>query len=108
MRRTPVPESIRVILEALAEGVEGRITSSHALTQGVVIVDTLCAGHDLLTAHEEVVAVREVRGGGIGVGVEGPDGEGVFVHGEEVAGVFLRDEGAEGAFLRGTGEGEEG
>ena len=75
----------------------------HPLLQKVCIVDTLGSRQDLLSAHEEVIAVRvagvRVRGVGLmsravggGHGVEGSDGEGEFVEDVEVGAVLFEDE----------------
>lgn len=97
----------RIMPEPFRQRIKRGIALPHILAQHVVVVDALRAGHDFLAAHEEVVAVGEVRRGGVRVGVEGADAEGVFVDGEEVGGVFFVDEAAEGAFLGGAvGEGK--
>ena len=106
MRTTAPPKRLGIVPEALTQRIQRRITLPHVPAQILVVVDTLRAGHDLLPAHEEVVAVAELGVGGVGVRVEGPDAAREFVHGEEVGGVFLGDEAAEAAFLcGGVGEG---
>lgn len=100
----------------------------HPLDQEVSIMDPLRPAHDLLAAHEEVVAVAVaavgVLGAGVesgrvrrGHGVEGPDGERVLVQDVEVCVVFLEDEAAEALLVGGAaalleggeeGNGEEG
>ena len=54
-------------------------------------MDTLRPAHDLLPAHEKVVAVAEIWIRGIGMCVEGADATRELVHGEEVGGVLFGD-----------------
>lgn len=99
MWRGAVLEAIDVVLHAVTLRIDAECL--HALDEQVVLVHALGAGHDLLAAHEEVVAVGEVLGIlGRRHGVEGPDGEGELVHDEEVGVVFLADEPAELALVR--------
>lgn len=57
MLPTPVPECLDIVLQSQAIRVDGWVHAAHAFAQKVVLVDTLCAGQDLLAAHVEVVAV---------------------------------------------------
>ena len=97
MRRAAVAERIQIMPVAVVVGVEA--LGAHGVDEVGGAVDALRAGEDLLPAHEEVVAVGEVRVVRARVGVEGADAEWEFVEREEVAVVAGEDEGAEAFFL---------
>ena len=112
VRRAAVAESVDVVAQALVLGVDGRDALAHALLQEGRVVDALRAGHDLLAAHEEVVAVGGAGVGVLGVvgglsfgaghGVEGADGQRVLVEDVEVGAVLLEHEGAEALLVGGA------
>ena len=91
MRTTPPPKRLRIMPKALTLRIKGGFIGPHIPTQRLIVMDTLRPAHDLLPAHEEVVAVAEIRVRGVRVRVEGADAAWEFVHGEEVGGVFFGD-----------------
>ena len=91
MRTTTPPERLRIMPKALTLRIKRRIIGPHIPTQRLIIMDPLRPAHDLLPAHEEIVAVAQIRVRGVRVRVEGADAAREFVHGEEVGGVFFGD-----------------
>lgn len=85
MRRTSVFERVSIVAEALALRIERGVVATHILAKLGVGVNALGAGHDFLTAHEEVEGVGEARVFGVGGSVERSNDSWEFVHGEKVA-----------------------
>jgi hypothetical protein len=70
-------------------------TLLHPLDQELGVVDSLSAGQDLFTSHEEIVRVGQGRVGGVGHGVEGSDGKGELVEDVVVGAVLFLDQSTE-------------
>jgi hypothetical protein len=93
-----VPEGVHVALD----GCDGDVECVGALDQHVHVMDALGAGHDLLAADEQVVAVGPPRVLGVGHGVEGARGLGVLVHHVEVSAELLAHQLAQGLLIGGA------
>jgi hypothetical protein len=100
MRRASKPEAVDVVLGTSRLGVDRRVVLAHLRCEQFRVVDTLCAGADLLAAHEHVVGVGKKGIGGRWHGVGWANREWELVERVEVGVVLLENQLAEQLFLR--------
>lgn len=79
----------------------------HPLDQELGIMDSLRAGQDLFTSHEEVVRVGQCWVRGVGHGVEGSNSEGELVKDVVVGTVLFLDQSTEPSFVLGAVKGRQ-